>query len=118
MRGTVVPSEGVHILLNLYRCKSVTPATARKVGALIRAAGLRVLGAKEYVFHDGGFSIVYLLAESHCSIHTWPLRDNLVQADVFVCNYKKDNRKAAHALAKKMKLLFGAKKTWSVTVRR
>lgn len=52
---------------------------------------LNKIGEVYHNFENGGFTAVVCLAESHLSIHTWPER-NYITFDVFLSNYKKDNR--------------------------
>ncbi len=53
-------------------------------------AGLTVLDSKYHQFKPFGVSCVYLLAESHISIHTWP-ELGYMAIDIFTCG---DNSKA------------------------
>jgi len=48
------------------------------------------LGSQQYNFPNNSFTITVCLQESHVSIHTWPEK-NIVQLDVFLCNYISDN---------------------------
>lgn len=55
-------------------------------------SGATILSSTEKVFDNNGFTILYLLSESHCSIHTYP-ENNSLFTDLFtcgdICDYKK-----------------------------
>lgn len=55
-------------------------------------SGATILSSTEKVFDNNGFTILFLLSESHCSIHTYP-ENNSLFTDLFtcgdVCDYKK-----------------------------
>jgi S-adenosylmethionine decarboxylase proenzyme len=50
----------------------------------------QVLNKIEHVFEPQGFSIIYLLSESHMSIHTFPER-NYAAIDLYTCRNYDDN---------------------------
>lgn len=58
-----------------------------------------------YEFSDNSFTSSYLLAESHLNIHTWP-EYNLVNFDIFVCNYISKNDHKLETIFEKFILLF------------
>jgi S-adenosylmethionine decarboxylase len=43
-----------------------------------------VLGVQKHKFKPQGFTAVYMLAESHFSIHTWPEK-GIAACDIFTC---------------------------------
>jgi len=43
-----------------------------------------VLGSQKHKFEPQGFTAVFMLAESHFSIHTWPER-GIAACDIFTC---------------------------------
>jgi len=50
-----------------------------------------VLEKIEYKFHPEGLTILYLLSESHISIHTFPER-NYIALDLYTCRSYNDNK--------------------------
>ena len=42
------------------------------------------MSSTEYTFNNNGFTIAYLLSESHCSVHTYPEVNSLF-VDLFTC---------------------------------
>lgn len=98
--------RGLHILLDLHGCDlSQTPATGAELEAfkesfegLLTEKKLTAMGALIQLFGPHAFSLIIGLAESHISIHTWP-EDSYVSADIFVCNYSRDNSLAARTIA-------------------
>lgn len=50
----------------------------------IRAAGATILDTRSHVFDGGGLTAVFLLSESHASIHTYP-EYNACFVDLFTC---------------------------------
>ena len=52
--------------------------------AAVRAGDGNVLDTSHVVFPNGAITLVFILAESHLAIHTWP-EENLVAVDLFTC---------------------------------
>lgn len=52
---------------------------------IIELAKLNVIDTSKYQFKPHGATILYLLAESHLSIHTYP-ENNFVAMDLYCCN--------------------------------
>lgn len=52
--------------------------------------GFTVLQKIEHQFEPQGFSLLYLLSESHLSIHTFPEK-NYVAIDLYTCKQYSDN---------------------------
>ena len=77
---------GRHLLIDLYECTNhgeLETIQSVMVQACV-ATGATVLFAHLHPFDGGGVSGAVILAESHCSIHTWP-ENGFVALDVFVC---------------------------------
>jgi S-adenosylmethionine decarboxylase proenzyme len=52
--------------------------------AAVAAGGGHVLDETAVVFPNGAVTLVFVLAESHLSVHTWP-EEGLVAVDLFSC---------------------------------
>lgn len=77
---------------------------------LIVDVGAVSLGVMEHSFSENpedqsGFTVVFLLAESHIAVHTWP-EYGVAELDVYLCNYLRDNRKKCEDLFDGMTLFF------------
>jgi S-adenosylmethionine decarboxylase len=59
-------------------------AIKRDMTAAIQAVGASILGETESRFSPYGVSVVFLLSESHASIHTYP-EHNACFLDIFTC---------------------------------
>lgn len=68
---------GVKDITNLDKLRTVFENAARESGATI-------VGKTEHTFNDGGFTCVWLLQESHLSIHTYVEQKNIF-IDLFTC---------------------------------
>jgi S-adenosylmethionine decarboxylase len=55
-------------------------------------SGATILSSTEKVFDNNGFTILFLLSESHCSIHTYP-ENNSLFTDLFTCGDRCDYKK-------------------------
>lgn len=75
----------------------------------VNVAGLCNVGSRYHVFDNGGSSGFIILAESHISWHFWPEFD-CIEWDVYVCDYKKDNRDKSRLIAECIITLFQPKK--------
>ena len=75
------------------RCETAVLSDSKKVkprvDQLIRKAGLTVVGYATHQF-DRGYTSVWLLKQSHLSLHSWP-EYNFVTMSLEVCNFKKDD---------------------------
>ena len=67
----------------------------------ITSSGMTVLGSQSHRFTGGGLSLIYLLAESHMSIHSWP-KHSFVAIDIYTCG----ESSAAERLVDSMLTLF------------
>jgi len=77
---------GKHLLLDFYDCTAVPDRSLIElamVDACI-ATGATVLFHYSHPFDGGRSSGVVILAESHCTWHSW-IEEKFVAVDIFVC---------------------------------
>lgn len=107
---------GLHITGDFYRCECNQDAlidpqnVLRLIRDKIKQCRLTALQDCSYRFASdssgqSGFTIVFLLAESHISLHTWP-EHSYASMDVYVCNYRSDNSQVARELVKEIGAFF------------
>ncbi len=101
--------NGLHLTADLRGCTGDAALLhdAKRLRACCeQAVAMSGLTAVATLFHPfepagpglvAGVTGVVLLAESHLAVHTWPEHGG-VTLDVYVCNARRDNREAAHAL--------------------
>ena len=87
--GTIISKNGAK-LLDGDSCLEV-------VRDIINEYEAQCLGESMHVFPNKSFTLLFSMAESHISIHTWPERFT-VQLDVFLCNYLNDNSKKCKSI--------------------
>lgn len=79
---------GKHFLASYLGCdqKTIndTDGMLKAMDDAIRASGVMVLDKTSYRFPPNGLSIVYLLSESHASLHTYP-EYGACFVDLFAC---------------------------------
>jgi S-adenosylmethionine decarboxylase len=113
-------SQGHHIILDIHECTKnliYTPNTLDRLSHLILLGELTLVGISSKIFDENySYSSAFLLAESHVAVHTWP-EYKYVSADVFVCNYSKDNTKAAEKLAQSIIDFYGSHVSSSIITR-
>lgn len=85
---------GKHLIANVYNIKyakllekidDISPL----MNYIIKEANLTVVGELKHQFHPIGATLLYLLAESHLSIHTFP-EGHYCTIDLYCCNDKID----------------------------
>ena len=81
-----------HMIIDYYDCQYLgDPVKINKIfweaAETLKAERLKF---EEHFFDNGGYTGIFLLAESHFSIHTWPEK-NFCSVDYFSCNEKIDN---------------------------
>ena len=73
-----------------------------EVGAAVESCGLQVVASQAVPFDGGGYTLVWVLAESHLVLHLWP-EQGYATADLHVCDYRVSNadraRQACRVLA-------------------
>lgn len=81
---------GRHLLASYLNCCSEALSDSKAIDKAMReaikASGATVLSANEHLFEGGGMTALYLLSESHASIHTYP-EHNSCFVDIFTCGY-------------------------------
>ena len=100
-------SKGIHILGDLQECdlsefvlhKNNLTFLKEEISEQIKKQGLTELGNFYHFFNKNAVTAVIALAESHISFHTWP-EDGVVNLDIFVCNYSKDQSSSAKNIFK------------------
>lgn len=87
----------VHIIADFFGVNPELIKFAEKMKLLVDPipikSGLTVLDSKYHQFKPYGVSCVYLLAESHISIHTWP-ELGYMALDIFTCGESENAFKA------------------------
>jgi S-adenosylmethionine decarboxylase proenzyme len=83
----------IHIIADLYDCdfdfyisKQNIENIVFDISQIIQINQLTIVWEKYYEFGKNSFTLVFLLAESHLSIHTWPEK-KYISFDIYVCNY-------------------------------
>ncbi len=105
----------LHIIADLYKCdfnfyinKNTTEKIMFDIKNIIQENFLTVVWEKYFEFEKNSFTLAFLLAESHLTIHTWP-EENYISIDIFVCNYSKNNEDNARNIYNKLLDFF---KSW------
>jgi len=108
---------GIHFLASYIGCqKDLTDIdnlriTMRKA---IEASGATILGHNEHIFTPmNGYTAVFVLSESHASIHTYPENDSCF-VDLFTCGQNCSSEKFDHVLRE---FLQPSKVTYQVIMR-
>ena len=102
---------GTHLIATLASADASrlerSSAFQRLVNELIVAHGLQKLGEVYHDFSPAGYTAVVCLSESHISIHTWP-EYGIVNLDIYLSNYQRNNDGTVQALYAAMQEHFGA----------
>lgn len=99
-------SNGRHLILDLYDCDQQLLDDYDELQRLMETAlqmsnatTIKIIGEK---FQPQGVTLLALLAESHCSIHTWP-EIGYAAVDLYTCGDTTNSHKAAQFLKIKLK---------------
>ena len=98
-------SNGRHLILDLYDCNKKLLDDYDALRGLMETALqmsnatiLRIIGEK---FEPQGVTLLALLSESHCSIHTWP-EIGYAAIDLYTCGDTTQSHKASEFLKYKL----------------
>lgn len=79
--------------MDVLEAYSIDPATmVEELSKTIEKFGGNIISHQYHIFgnhYDGAFTIVFMLKESHVSIHTWP-ENRYAAIDVFTCGSSAD----------------------------
>ncbi len=78
------------VLVEEETCLGTASELSLAVNSILMLEEVQSISEIAHEFDNGGFTMVFLLAESHICVHTWPER-LAVQLDVFLCSYLRDN---------------------------
>lgn len=93
---------GKHILVNVYDIQDVDKIKSADgmfelMNNIINDMKLNVLDYVVHNFQPFGTTMVYLLSESHMSVHTWPQHYSFC-FDLFTCNPDTDLNEVCHII--------------------
>jgi S-adenosylmethionine decarboxylase len=95
--------EGSHYIASFKDCKLIENSTLVSLfGDAIRKSGATILNYNEHIFSNGGITFVFLLSESHCSVHTYPEHNSLF-IDLFTCGDKIDHKAFHNTIVEALK---------------
>jgi len=101
-----VSPQGIHIVLDLYRCKSRILNNPQEIEKVLREAVKKakanLIDLKVHKFSPYGVSGIAVISESHISIHTWP-EVKYASIDIYTCGTKTLPDSACKFLIKKFK---------------
>jgi len=97
-------SVGVHMIARVSHVRHVTalrhlPILARLMRQIVDACRLTVVAETGHQFLPVGATHVFVLSESHCSVHTYPERA-AAYIDLFVCDSQFEPAVAAREIEK------------------
>lgn len=83
--------KGNHYIASFKNCQIIKNSSLVPLfKSAIEKSGATILNYNEYIFPNGGITFVFLLSESHCSVHTYPEHNSLF-IDLFTCGNKIDH---------------------------
>ncbi|MBD3267145.1 polyamine aminopropyltransferase [bacterium] len=89
-------------LSHLYFPDTIVPS----VQQAICKAGLQFIKSAYHSFDEAGYTAVFILAESHVVIHSWPEYERLILIDVSVCDYYRSNKERTLKLETELRKVF------------
>jgi S-adenosylmethionine decarboxylase proenzyme len=79
---------GVHYIANYLQCNREAlmniDILRETIAYAIQQSGATILQQNEKIFENNGYTILFLLSESHCSVHTYPEHTSIFM-DLFTC---------------------------------
>jgi S-adenosylmethionine decarboxylase len=88
-------SSGKHMICDLKNIRNDTllnsPEGLKNILVTIcKQFDFKILSEMEHTFYPQGFTVMFLLSESHISIHTFPEK-NYLAFDIYTCREYKDD---------------------------
>ena len=115
---------GTHIILDGRKClydfsNSDLRTIERDIRCLLEDYSMSILHASFHDFHSPkwAFTGIFLLSESHFSIHTFP-EEAYIAVDIFVCNLSDDKSLYAQKFIEKIVSYFSVQNANITTIKR
>ncbi len=97
---------GIHIIAEFLQVSVKKISKVEQIREILdrvlAKSGLKVISSSFHQFEPYGVSAVYLLQESHLSVHTWP-EYGYVALDIFSCGPEENALKAFEFLVEEFK---------------
>lgn len=90
-KGSLLDTKAWHLLVDVVLSREIREADVLHIKNCI-AKNLTVVDKIEHKFHPQGETIVFILSESHFTLHTYP-ELNYMSLDLYVCNLDVDVKK-------------------------
>ena len=85
--------EGCHWMATLRNVQIMSPVSVKSVVEnALKQSGGTIVGYTEHLFPNGAITFCFLLAESHCTVHTYPELHSMWM-DCFTCGEAFDTKK-------------------------
>ena len=82
--------KGKHYIASFKNCQVIPSSDAMPIlKTALEMANTSIITHTDFMFENNGYTCVFLLRESHCSIHTYP-EYNSMFVDLFTCGDKCD----------------------------
>ena len=98
--------KGIHIVADLWECSQEKLNFIKEVKAVLNKAveESKLTALQDYFFQFEPFGVtgVYVLSQSHISIHTWPEKD-FASVDIFTCGPPENALKAFEVICNELK---------------
>ena len=80
---------GKHLILDLFEVKeglldNSLPIIISQIKEILEKEGHKIQNISEHIFDNGAYTLLFLLMESHFSVHTWP-ENGYIAVDCFSC---------------------------------
>lgn len=89
-----------HLLFDGLCAREIAPGDVDQIKKIIEK-NLTVVAKIEHKFSPQGETIVFILSESHFSLHTYP-ENNYISMDIYVCNQTTDLAKIVEEIKKEI----------------
>lgn len=87
-----------HLLFDAVLENDLTPQNIEHIKSVIEK-NLTVVNRIEHKFTPQGETIVFILSESHFTLHTYP-ENKFISMDIYICNLETDLKKIVNEIAK------------------
>ena len=114
----------LQLLVNFHQCAVETRQLKdaflirRQVRGIILQNSMEVICTRCHRFtgRGNGVTAVFIVAESHLIVHTWPEK-KLLNLDIFFCNFTKENASKARRVLQRFTELYRPRRTVKRSIR-